>query len=164
MVEDSVETFITQSVPVKMTQDPFWRYTPLSEMSWRQWEMLCDGCGRCCLRKLEHARTGEVVYTSIACRLLDIERCRCTDYSGRTEAGVGCLRLSPGDAGPFSWLPRSCAYRILYEGGDLPSWHPLITGDPESVHKAGMSVRHCAVAEVRLKNFDLERYIIDIDC
>jgi hypothetical protein len=149
-----------------MGPDAFWRRKSLSEMSWTEWEAVCDGCARCCLRKLESPGGEEVHYTCVACRLLDIENCRCTAYRDRTEAEPGCLRLTLKDETPFSWLPKSCAYRRLYERKDLPPWHPLITGDPESVHRAGISMRHRAVpeTEVAVEADDMERYIIDIDC
>ncbi len=147
-----------------MKSKAFWREKSLWEMTRRQWEALCDGCGRCCMRKLEDEDTGAVFYTCMACRLLDIEHCRCTDYVHRTTVRPTCMNLAKRDEAAFSYLPKTCAYRILYEGGDLPAWHPLVSGDPESVHTAGISMRDRAVSEDDVDGDDYVRYIIDIDC
>jgi len=141
----------------------FWQHKSLSEMSASQWEALCDGCGRCCLHKLEDADTGEIFYTSIACHLLDIHRCHCTAYSNRAKAASDCLVLILQNTEIFSWLPKTCAYRRLFEGRALPPWHPLVSGDPESVHAAGISLRHRAVSDLHVNAQDFENYIIDID-
>ena len=125
---------------------PFWRSTPLARMSREQWESLCDGCGKCCLHKLEDEDTGDVYFTSVACRLLDDSRCRCTRYAERRRLVPDCLVLTPHDL-PLAALPGSCAYRLLAEGHDLPEWHPLRTGDPDSTHRAGRSMRGRTVRE-----------------
>jgi uncharacterized protein len=127
--------------------EAFWKRKSLAEMSAGEWESLCDGCGLCCMHKVEEEDTGELFYTNLACRLLDTESCRCTDYAHRSQLVSDCLRLSPASTDAFEWLPATCAYRLLSRGRDLPDWHPLLTGDPESVHAAGISVRGKVVSE-----------------
>jgi uncharacterized cysteine cluster protein YcgN (CxxCxxCC family) len=119
---------------------PFWRAKTLAQMNAREWESLCDGCGRCCLVKLEDDDTGEVHYTDVGCRLLDAGSCRCRDYRRRQRKVADCVRLTPASVASLRWLPPTCAYRLLDEGRDLPSWHPLVSGDPATVHAAGVSV------------------------
>ena len=130
-----------------MEAEPFWKTTPLDRMTRAQWESLCDGCGRCCLHKLEDEETGEVFYTDVACRLLDLKTCRCTRYADRRRLVPTCLPLTPQEVAARHWLPDSCAYRRLARNQDLAHWHPLVSGDPESVHRAGKSVRGWAVGE-----------------
>lgn len=130
-----------------MAEPPFWKTTPLAAMTAEQWESLCDGCGRCCLHKLRHEETDELAFTRVACRLLDLQTCRCTNYASRQRIVPDCVALRPDNLSRIDWLPPSCAYRLVAEGQDLPSWHPLRTGDPGSVHTAGASVRGRAVDE-----------------
>jgi uncharacterized cysteine cluster protein YcgN (CxxCxxCC family) len=120
--------------------EPFWETTPLDAMTDAQWESLCDGCGRCCLDKLKVRSGRGVVYTRIACPLLDLERGCCSDYPNRLERVPGCMKITAQSVQRMAWLPKTCAYRRLAHGQALPDWHPLITGDPRSVARAGISV------------------------
>jgi uncharacterized cysteine cluster protein YcgN (CxxCxxCC family) len=141
--------------------DEFWKRKSLAEMSKREWESLCDGCALCCLQKLEDEETGDVYYTDIACRLLDTNTCRCTDYSSRAEKVASCLVLSADEPEAFNWLPDSCAYRRLADGEDLPEWHPLLTGDPNSVHEAGISAMGKVVSEIETGQWTVLRKLSD---
>ena len=132
-----------------MDEAPYWRTKPLEEMTRDEWEGLCDGCARCCLIKLEDSDTGEIDYTDIACRLLDLGTCRCTRYRQRTLLVLDCVDLTPEQVRKLRWLPSTCAYRLVAEGRDLAWWHPLVSGDPETVHQAGISVRGRVVPERR---------------
>jgi uncharacterized cysteine cluster protein YcgN (CxxCxxCC family) len=120
---------------------PFWKAKTLGEMSEAEWESLCDGCGRCCLVKLEDEDDGRIYFTDIGCRLLDGATCRCRDYANRSARVDDCVGLTPKNLGELNWLPPTCAYRLLANGRDLYWWHPLVSGDPESVHAAGVSVQ-----------------------
>jgi len=127
--------------------DQFWKRKSLAEMTPDEWESLCDGCGLCCMQKVQDEDSGDVFYTDVACRLFDIDSCRCTDYANRVQQVPDCLVLTPDEKDAYEWLPGSCAYRRLANGMDLPGWHPLITGRPESVHEAGISMQGKAVSE-----------------
>ncbi len=140
---------------------PFWKRKSLAEMSTAEWESLCDGCGRCCLNKLEDEDTGEIFFTEVGCRLLDCKTCRCRDYANRTATVEDCLQLTPQNVGELTWLPPTCAYKLLAQGRDLYWWHPLVSGDPETVHAAGVSVRGRVVArEDQIREEELEDHIV----
>ncbi len=139
---------------------PFWKTTPLSRMSRAQWESLCDGCAKCCLEKLEDEETQEVFYTNISCNLLDTESCRCTHYPERSVRVPTCVTLTLEHLEDPYWLPPTCAYRLLAEGRDLPDWHPLVSGDPGSVERAGHSIRGRSVPEAEVDD-DWEFHLID---
>jgi uncharacterized cysteine cluster protein YcgN (CxxCxxCC family) len=141
-----------------MPEDPFWRRKGLAEMTHGEWESLCDGCAKCCLEKLEDDDTGEIRHTDIACRLLNLDTCRCTDYVNRKRFVPDCIKLTAMAVGAYRWLPSTCAYRLLDEGKDLPWWHPLVSGDPQTVHEAGISVRGRAVPEALAG--DLEDHVV----
>ena len=140
-------------------EPPFWRQKTLSQMTREEWESLCDGCAKCCLVKLEYEDTGEVDNTTIACRLLDTQSCRCSDYANRQSRVPDCLSLTPRRVRRLRWLPATCAYRLVAEGRDLYWWHPLVSGDCESVHEAGISVRGRVVSEDRAG--EPENHIVD---
>ena len=120
---------------------PFWEVKTLEEMTRREWESLCDGCARCCLVKLEDADTAEIHFTDVGCTLLDAKTCRCRDYRRRQSRVSDCVKLTPESVRSLSWLPVTCAYRRLAEGRGLAWWHPLVSGSPDTVHQAGVSVR-----------------------
>jgi uncharacterized cysteine cluster protein YcgN (CxxCxxCC family) len=132
------------------TQQPFWRTKSLAEMTAEEWESLCDGGGLCCLVRFEDEDSGEIIPTRVSCRLFDDGLCRCKDYANRKAQVPDCIKLTPSNIEALEWMPRSCAYRRLHEGRGLPSWHPLITGDPESTHEAGASVRGQTISETCL--------------
>ncbi|MFV0358372.1 YcgN family cysteine cluster protein [Tropicimonas sp.] len=142
----------------------FWESVPLDRMTTAEWEALCDGCGKCCLNKLEDEDTREVAYTRIACRLLDDETCRCTHYDIRHQFVPDCVTLDPGNIATNAyWMPRSCAYRLLAEGKPLENWHYLISGSRRTVHDAGMSVRGQTLSEWDVAEEDWEDYLIEGD-
>ena len=148
-----------------IAQIPFWQRKRFHEMSPREWESLCDGCGKCCLTKLEDEDTGEVYYTDLACEYMDGESCQCTVYGTRQQKVPDCIVLSPVVFGPdsmqdFHWLPQTCAYRLLAEDKPLPEWHPLVSGDPDSVHEAQVSVRYRTVSNADVDEADWEEHII----
>lgn len=142
--------------------DRFWKRKPLKKLTEREWEALCDGCGKCCLNKLEDEDSGEVALTRVACRLLDDSTCRCAHYENRHTFIPDCIVLRPDNLDRHAyWMPETCAYRLLWQGNPLPDWHPLISGTAESVHSAGISVRDMTVSEFDIPQDEWEEYIIE---
>jgi uncharacterized cysteine cluster protein YcgN (CxxCxxCC family) len=135
--------------------EPFWKTKTLRDMSRAEWESLCDGCGRCCLVKLEDEDTGEIHFTNVACKLLDTRSCRCKDYKNRRKLVSDCIKLNARNVGELSWLPETRAYRLLDEGKELAWWHPLVSGDPQTVVEAGVSMRDRTVSEADVHPMDL---------
>jgi len=140
---------------------PFWKDKTLAELNREEWESLCDGCARCCVIKFEDEDSGRIYTTNVVCELLDIGRCRCTHYANRSTLVPTCLTLTPELIPQLSWMPATCAYRLISEGKDLPSWHPLVSGDPKTVHRAGISVRGKVVSAQNVDPDDLPDYVID---
>lgn len=124
-----------------MNDKPFWRTKTLNQLTRSEWESLCDGCGQCCLHKLQDDDTNEIYWTSVACTLLNPDSCQCRDYPNRKKTVPDCVFLTPEIVDEVDWLPVTCAYRLVAEGSDLYWWHPLISGSPETVHEAGIFVR-----------------------
>ena len=137
----------------------FWETKSLAEMTTEEWESLCDGCGKCCLIKLEDEDTGEIAFTSVVCDLIDLDTCRCTRYSERCALVPECIDLKQHDFAEYKWLPATCAYRLLTDGKPLPDWHPLVSGTHESVKDAGVSVSSYAIKEAQVD--DPEDHVIE---
>jgi uncharacterized cysteine cluster protein YcgN (CxxCxxCC family) len=155
---------MTDAPPPAALRARFWAELPLSELTSAEWEALCDGCGRCCLNKLEDADTGALAWTRVACRLLDGESCRCRDYANRKRLVPECVVLTPANIGEIAWwMPSTCAYRLRHEGRSLAAWHPLVSGDPGSVHRAGISVQGWTVPETAVPEADWEDHILEKD-
>lgn len=140
---------------------PFWQVKQLHEMTSQEWESLCDGCGRCCLVKLEDEDTGIIYTTDVSCRLLDCSTCRCTGYANRHQLVDDCIKLDPDNVDELGWLPATCAYRLVWEGKPLEDWHPLVSGSSETVHEAGISVRGRVTNETEVEVDDLPDRIVD---
>lgn len=139
----------------------FWKHIPLQSMSAEQWESLCDGCGKCCLHKLEDEDTGELLFTSLSCKLLDTQSCRCQGYEKRFDLVPECVDVLAHDLSDLVYMPSTCAYRLVFEGKDLAAWHPLVSGSKNSVHHAHMSVRDRAICETSVPEDDWDLYVID---
>ena len=144
-----------------MIDVPFWKSKSLEELTSTEWESLCDGCGLCCLNKLEDWDTGAVAFTSVRCRLLDGTSCQCSNYPERQSIVPECIQLTPDMVEDLGWLPPTCGYRLVRDGADLYWWHPLISGDPETVHQAGISARDKTVNEMDVDVEDFEDYLVD---
>ncbi|TWI53741.1 hypothetical protein IQ22_02347 [Pseudomonas duriflava] len=139
---------------------PFWKRKTLDQLDQEEWESLCDGCGLCCLQKLEDEDDGSVYYTRIACQLLDLTTCRCTRYAERKQFVADCVQLTPDQADQFNWLPPTCGYRLVSEGKDLLPWHPLVCGDEKAVHDARISQSGRMLSETQVQEENWEDYLI----
>jgi uncharacterized protein len=137
----------------------FWKTKKLAEMTTEEWESLCDNCGKCCLHKLEDEDTGKIVFTNVACKIINLNTCRCTHYNERTRLVAECLDLKQYDFAQYNWLPSTCAYRLVNDGKELPAWHPLLSGSASSVKRAGVSISSYAIKESVAMN--LEDHIIE---
>jgi len=144
-------------------KDNFWEFKSFKEMTADEWESLCDGCGRCCLFKLEEDETSRVFYTGVACRHLDLETCLCVCYENRRRVLPECIVLTPDRVDEFQWLPATCAYRRICEGKGLAAWHPLVSGNRETVHQSNVSVRDKAISEKYVDTEHLEAYVLDFE-
>ena len=142
-------------------KERFWETKSLEEMSFEEWESLCDGCARCCLQKLEDEETGDIYYTQIVCELMDLETCRCTRYAERSKLVPTCVTLTPAKARELNWMPDTCAYRLLAEGKPLYDWHPLISGTYETVIFEGISVKDQVISENEVPEEEWENYITE---
>jgi uncharacterized cysteine cluster protein YcgN (CxxCxxCC family) len=155
-------TTMTDKPADKPSDQPFWRTKTLEQMNPQEWESLCDGCGRCCLNKLEEEDTGTIFYTDVGCRLFDEGTCRCKDYENRQAIVEDCLQLTPQVVPHTPWLPPTCGYRLVAEGKDLYWWHPLVSGDPDTVHAAGVSVRgKMSGTEETISDDQMEDHLVD---
>ncbi|MEO1785733.1 MAG: YcgN family cysteine cluster protein [Pseudomonadota bacterium] len=141
--------------------DPFWRRKRLDQMTEAEWESLCDGCAKCCLLKLEDEDSGEIAYTRLHCRLLDAGTCQCADYDNRKAIVPDCIKLTPETIEQTRWMPRSCAYRLVHEGQDLPDWHHLVCGDRDRIHREGHSIRGRTWSEDAVLEEDQIDFIVD---
>ena len=140
---------------------PFWKTKTLKEMTEPEWESLCDGCGKCCLVKLEDEDTLEIYFTSLHCRLFDNSTCQCSNYAERKKHVPDCVKLTPETVGALDWLPKTCAYLLVHEGKDLHDWHHLVCGDRQAVHRAGISAQGRTFTEVGVADEDAFDYLID---
>jgi len=141
-------------------QSNFWQHKTLEQLDRDEWEALCDGCAQCCLVKLQDEDSDDIGETNVACRLLDCDGCRCSDYDNRHDQVADCAPFSVAEVQTFIWLPLTCAYRLLAEGKPLLPWHPLVSGRSDSVHEAGISVRGRVVSETTVNPDDLEDHIV----
>jgi len=142
---------------------PFWKTKALDDMTPEEWEAVCDGCAKCCLVKLEDEGTGDIAYTRLHCRLLDGQTCRCSNYAQRKTYVPDCVTLTPKAISEIKWMPETCAYKLLHRGEPLPPWHHLISGDRQTIHNLGHSVRGRTQSEDAVHEDDLDDWVIDWD-
>jgi len=140
-------------------RERFWEF-PLQELTRVEWEALCDGCGRCCLHKLQDEDTDEVLYTRVVCRYLDQQRCRCTEYPRRQTLVPDCRVLTPGNLGQLDWIPDTCAYKLREQGRPLRYWHPLLSGSRRAMEEAGISVTGKVISEAHVADEGMEEHVI----
>jgi uncharacterized cysteine cluster protein YcgN (CxxCxxCC family) len=138
----------------------WWQEKTLDELTVGEWEALCDGCAKCCLHKLQDEDSGEVFYTKVRCRYLDEQTCRCSDYANRSVLMPNCIKLRPGEMDALDWLPSTCAYRLRAQGQPLPAWHPLVSGDADSIHGAGISIRGRAISDEYIHPDGYDEHIV----
>ncbi|VAV99843.1 UPF0260 protein YcgN [hydrothermal vent metagenome] len=139
----------------------FWKNKPLSECSQAEWESLCDGCGKCCMIRLEDEETGHVHITNVACKLFDRTLCACTDYGQRSTRVPDCVTLTPKNIDELYWMPETCAYRLVAETKELPDYHHLVSGDRNTIHEAGMSVQDRSICETQVNEDELAEYLVN---
>lgn len=144
----------------KGKKNPFWKEKELSELSTKEWESLCDGCGKCCCIRLEDEDTADIYITDVVCKLFDAQTCQCTDYKNRSSLVPDCVTLTPKNVHQLRWMPETCAYRLVAAGQDLPEYHHLISGDRNSIHEAGMSVQNAVICETVIEEDDLPRRLV----
>ena len=128
-------------------EKPFWRVKKMKDMNKQEWESLCDNCGKCCCIRLEDEETGDIYITDVACKLFDAETCKCTSYASRSEKVSDCVKLTKDNIDKLQWMPRTCAYRLISEGKELPYYHHLVSGSSSTIHDEGMSVKNEVVSE-----------------
>ncbi|MEE9347698.1 MAG: YcgN family cysteine cluster protein [Robiginitomaculum sp.] len=143
-----------------MTKNQFWKTKNMHEMSSSEWESLCDGCGKCCCIRMEDEDTGAIYVTNVTCKLFDTATCQCTNYPNRTALVPDCVQVTPDNAGALKWMPRTCSYRLIAEGKDLPDYHHLITGSRQTINEQGMSVQHATVSEEGVPEDEQHRFIV----
>ena len=141
--------------------EPFWKTKTLEEMTPAEWEAICDGCAKCCLLKLEDEESGDIAYTRLHCKLLDADTCRCSNYSARKRHVPDCVILTPKSVSELKWMPGTCAYKVLHEGGQLPDWHHLVCGDRDRIHQEGQSIKGRTVCEETVLDEDQIDWIVD---
>ena len=143
-----------------MTDLPFWKTKNMAEMSREEWESLCDGCGKCCCIRLEDEDTEQIYITDVACKLFDPNRCNCTDYGNRSLLVHDCVTLTPDNVDHLHWMPKTCAYRLVSEGKDLPDYHHLVSGSRETIHEQGMSVQNAVTSEILVNDDEIHTRIV----
>lgn len=154
--------FVTKQSFSVLAKSRYWTKKTLAQLNSQEWEALCDGCGKCCLLKLEDEdQPGQIYYTALACEWLDLQTCRCSDYENRTQRKADCIDLQPHMVEQFHWLPDSCGYRLISEGKSLPGWHPLISGEANSCLRQGHSVARRVISESQVSEDQQEEYIIN---